>query len=97
MRFLAVLMLILATAVGSASAAAPASITVIVKQPVQRVTIKLVPDPIPEWGAMLASGREFVLRAPWIGTFPGIAIFFTVLGFNLLGDGLRDALDPRLR
>jgi len=53
--------------------------------------------PTPEWGAMLASGREFVLRAPWIGTFPGLAIFATVLGFNLLGDGLRDGLDPKLR
>jgi peptide/nickel transport system permease protein len=53
--------------------------------------------PTPEWGSMLASGREFVLRAPWIGTFPGLAIFTTVLGFNLLGDGLRDSLDPRLK
>ncbi len=53
--------------------------------------------PTPEWGAMLASGREFVLRAPWVGTFPGLAIFITVLGFNLMGDGLRDGLDPKLR
>jgi peptide/nickel transport system permease protein/dipeptide transport system permease protein len=53
--------------------------------------------PIPEWGAMIAMGRGLILRAWWVMTFPGIAIFFGVLGFNLLGDGLRDALDPRLR
>lgn len=51
--------------------------------------------PLPEWGAMLTGGRELVLRAPWVLTFPGVAIFLTVLAFNLLGDGLRDALDPR--
>ncbi len=51
--------------------------------------------PVPEWGAMLTGGRELVLRAPWVLTFPGLAIFLTVLAFNLLGDGLRDALDPR--
>ena len=51
--------------------------------------------PTPEWGAMLTGGRELVLRAPWVLTFPGLAIFSTVLAFNLLGDGLRDALDPR--
>lgn len=50
--------------------------------------------PTPEWGAMLASGREYLRRQWWIATFPGLAIAFTVLGFNLLGDGLRDALDP---
>ncbi len=53
--------------------------------------------PIPEWGAMIAMGRSMILRAWWVMTFPGIAILFGVLGFNLLGDGLRDALDPRLR
>lgn len=53
--------------------------------------------PTPEWGAMLASGRALILRAWWVVTFPGIMILFAVLGFNLLGDGLRDALDPRLR
>lgn len=53
--------------------------------------------PAPEWGAMLASGREYMLQAPGLATFPGLAILVTVLGFNLLGDGLRDALDPRLR
>jgi peptide/nickel transport system permease protein len=50
--------------------------------------------PSPEWGAMLSSGREYLRHEWWITTFPGIAIAITVLGFNLLGDGLRDALDP---
>ena len=53
--------------------------------------------PTPEWGAMIASSRSLILRASWVMTFPGIAILLAVLGFNLLGDGLRDALDPRLR
>jgi len=53
--------------------------------------------PIPEWGAMLADAREFILAAWWIVTFPGLAILVTVLNINLMGDGLRDALDPRLR
>ncbi|MBC8391798.1 MAG: ABC transporter permease [Deltaproteobacteria bacterium] len=53
--------------------------------------------PTPEWGAMIAMGRSLILRASWVMTFPGLAILFAVLGFNLLGDGLRDALDPRLR
>ncbi|MFH1135093.1 MAG: ABC transporter permease [Pseudomonadota bacterium] len=53
--------------------------------------------PTPEWGEMIAMGRGLILRAWWVMTFPGIAIFLGVLGFNLLGDGLRDALDPRLR
>jgi dipeptide transport system permease protein len=53
--------------------------------------------PLPEWGTMLADAREFVLRAWWVVTFPGIAILVTVLAFNLLGDGLRDALDPKLK
>ncbi len=51
--------------------------------------------PAPEWGFMLASGRELISRAPWIMFFPGCAIAITVLGFNLLGDGIREALDPR--
>ena len=51
--------------------------------------------PLPEWGAMLSGGRELIVSAPWVLTFPGLAIFVTVLAFNLLGDGLRDALDPR--
>jgi peptide/nickel transport system permease protein len=53
--------------------------------------------PTPEWGSMLATGRSFMLTAPWIATFPGVAILVTVIGFNLIGDGLRDLLDPRLR
>lgn len=53
--------------------------------------------PSPEWGAMIAQSRSLILRAPWVMTLPGLAILFAVLGFNLLGDGLRDALDPRLR
>jgi dipeptide transport system permease protein len=53
--------------------------------------------PTPEWGTMLADAREFVLRAWWVVTFPGLAILITVLAFNLMGDGLRDALDPRLK
>ena len=53
--------------------------------------------PSSEWGTMLADAREFVLRAWWVVTFPGLAILMAVLAFNLLGDGLRDALDPKLR
>ncbi|HSK38909.1 MAG TPA: ABC transporter permease subunit [Arenibaculum sp.] len=53
--------------------------------------------PTPEWGTMLATAREFVQRAWWVVTFPGLAILITVLAFNLMGDGLRDALDPKLK
>jgi peptide/nickel transport system permease protein len=53
--------------------------------------------PSPEWGAMLVAGRDFIGSSPWLINFPGIAIFFTVLGFNLFGNALRDALDPRQR
>ncbi|MFD1038830.1 nickel transporter permease [Virgibacillus byunsanensis] len=53
--------------------------------------------PAPEWGAMLSDGRAALQNAPWVVGFPGIAIFLVVLGFNLFGDGLRDALDPRLK
>lgn len=53
--------------------------------------------PIPEWGAMLANALQFIQRAWWVVTFPGLAILFTVLAFNLAGDGLRDALDPKLK
>jgi dipeptide transport system permease protein len=53
--------------------------------------------PAPEWGTMLADSREFVLRAWWVVTFPGLFILITVLAFNLFGDGLRDALDPKLK
>jgi peptide/nickel transport system permease protein len=53
--------------------------------------------PTPEWGAMLSEGRSYLRLAPWVTFFPGMAIFLIVVSFNLLGDGLRDALDPRLR
>ena len=53
--------------------------------------------PTPEWGAMLSSGRTYLTSRPHVGTSPGIAVMVAVLGFNLLGDGLRDALDPRLK
>jgi len=53
--------------------------------------------PMPEWGVMLSDGRRLLLVSPWIVTFPGIAIMLSVLGYNMLGDGLRDALDPRMR
>jgi peptide/nickel transport system permease protein len=53
--------------------------------------------PQPEWGAMIAAGRRFLLDFWWVATMPGIAIFTVSLGFNLLGDGLRDVLDPKGR
>ena len=53
--------------------------------------------PSPEWGTMLADAREFVMRAWWVVTLPGLMIVIAVLAFNLLGDGLRDALDPKLK
>jgi len=53
--------------------------------------------PTPSWGSILAGGRTYLRLAPWVSLIPGLAIMLTVLGFNLLGDGLRDALDPRLR
>jgi peptide/nickel transport system permease protein len=53
--------------------------------------------PTPSWGTMLGTGRRYMELAPWVAIYPGLAIMFTVLGFNLAGDGLRDALDPRLR
>ncbi len=56
-----------------------------------------VPPSTPEWGAMLGEGRNYIFSNPNLATFPGIAIFLAVLAFNLMGDGLRDALDPRLR
>jgi ABC-type dipeptide/oligopeptide/nickel transport system permease subunit len=56
-----------------------------------------VPPTVPSWGNMLAEGQLYMLNAPWIATFPGLAIMFTSLGMNLLGDWLRDVLDPRLR
>lgn len=56
-----------------------------------------VQPPTPEWGAMLNEGRPYLQDAPWIATFPGLAILLTVIGFNLLGDGARDAFDPKQR
>jgi peptide/nickel transport system permease protein len=53
--------------------------------------------PTPEWGRMLSDAQRFITAAPWMGIFPGLAISLTVLGFNLAGDGLRDALDPTLQ
>jgi ABC-type dipeptide/oligopeptide/nickel transport system permease subunit len=53
--------------------------------------------PTPEWGVMLSNGKEFITGAPFLVLFPGLCIMFSVLAFNLLGDGLRDALDPRLK
>ena len=55
-----------------------------------------VQPPTAEWGTMLGEGRQYIFRAPLLTVFPGVAIFLAVLGFNLLGDGLRDALDPRM-
>ncbi len=54
-----------------------------------------VQPPAPEWGAMVAAGRGFILDQWWVATIPGAAILVVSLGFNLLGDGLRDMLDPR--
>ena len=56
-----------------------------------------VQPPTPEWGTMLGEGRDYIFSNPNMATFPGLAVFFAVLAFNLVGDGLRDALDPRLR
>ena len=56
-----------------------------------------IPVPLPEWGAMLSDGRAYIRSAPWMCIFPGLAIMITVLALNLMGDGLRDALDPKLK
>ena len=53
--------------------------------------------PTPEWGTMLSDARAFIIELPWLVTLPGLCILIVVLGFNLFGDGLRDALDPRLK
>lgn len=53
--------------------------------------------PMPEWGKMLSDSKDYLQTAPWTMVFPGLAIMFTVLGFNLMGDGLRDAMDPRMK
>jgi ABC-type dipeptide/oligopeptide/nickel transport system permease subunit len=54
-----------------------------------------IQPPAADWGVMLARGKEYLLTAPWIAFFPGMAIFLTVMGFNLMGDSFRDALDPK--
>ena len=56
-----------------------------------------IQPPAPEWGSMLSGGRQYLRYAWWVTTFPGVAIMITILSLNLLGDGLRDALDPRLK
>ena len=56
-----------------------------------------VQPPTPEWGKMVSDGRAYLMEAPHVSLFPGLAIFVTVMGFNCVGDGLRDALDPRMR
>ncbi|MGH2405011.1 MAG: ABC transporter permease, partial [bacterium] len=56
-----------------------------------------VKPPTPEWGTMLGEGQTYLFSSWYIATFPGIAIFLAVMAFNLLGDGLRDALDPRMK
>jgi peptide/nickel transport system permease protein len=56
-----------------------------------------IPPPTPAWGSMIAEGRDFVTSAWWVSLFPGLAILLVVLAFNLLGDWLRDTLDPKLR
>jgi peptide/nickel transport system permease protein len=56
-----------------------------------------IPAPTPEWGSMLSNGRQFMGSAPYLTIFPGIAIVISVLAFNLLGDGIRDGFDPRLK
>ncbi len=56
-----------------------------------------IQPPFPSWGSMLTDARQLIQLAPWVAIFPGLAIFLSVLGFNLLGDGLRDSLDPHMR
>ena len=56
-----------------------------------------VPLPAPEWGAMLSAGRNYILGYSYMTLFPGLALLLTVIAFNLVGDGLRDALDPKLK
>ena len=56
-----------------------------------------IQPPTPEWGSMLSSGRQYIRYAWWVCAFPGIAIMLIILSLNLLGDGLRDALDPKLK
>jgi peptide/nickel transport system permease protein len=56
-----------------------------------------IPPSVPSWGGMLSEGRAYIERAWWLVTFPGLALMFTVLSINVLGDAIRDTLDPRLR
>ena len=56
-----------------------------------------IQEPLPEWGSLLAGGRAYIRDYPYLCLFPGLAIMLTTLSFNLIGDGLRDALDPKLR
>ncbi|MFC2046539.1 ABC transporter permease, partial [Chloroflexota bacterium] len=56
-----------------------------------------VRPPTPTWGGMVSEGYRYLLTSPWLSIAPGVAIMFTVFAFNMVGDGLRDALDPRLR
>ena len=56
-----------------------------------------VPPPSPSWGNMIAGGRDALVNAPWIAVFPGVMVVLAVVGCNLLGDGTRDALDPKAR
>jgi peptide/nickel transport system permease protein len=55
-----------------------------------------IPPPTPSWGEMIRSGVDFLTNAPWVSTIPGIFILFTVMSFNMIGDGIRDIIDPRL-
>jgi peptide/nickel transport system permease protein len=56
-----------------------------------------IPAPLPSWGSMIADGRNYLLQQPWLATIPGLALVLSAIGFNLLGDALRDLMDPRLR
>ena len=56
-----------------------------------------IPLPAPEWGGMLSNGRKYIRDYPYMTIFPGLAILITVIAFNLIGDGVRDALDPKLK
>jgi ABC-type dipeptide/oligopeptide/nickel transport system permease subunit len=70
---------------------------IVVEASLSFLGVGVTPD-VPTWGGMLNEAAQvYVKSAPWLGVFPGIAIALVVLGFNLLGDGLRDVLDPRLR
>ena len=53
--------------------------------------------PSPDWGLALSKGMQYISRAPWLSVFPGLALVYTTLGFNLLGEGLRDILDPHMK